>query len=430
MLTHRRTVLLLGDIVALVAAFCAMALIRFDVAAQGVRIWEQIKLFAILYIVWLIVFFVFDLYNLRRANPNPRNIGLLFAAMSINVLLGVLLFYLVSDAGISPKTNLAILTGSALIFLIAWRRIFYILFTKRFVRRILIIGKNPFTEHLAGELKTNPHFGVIVAHWKTVSDYVHGTTADLVIADRVDPETLLRLSQHLDTETLSLVEAYEMIFAKIPVELMTDERAIQLMTNRITPAKHFIYRFLEVIIASLILIATSPLLLIAISARLIEDGKPIFIKQTRVGKHGKIFNIYKIRSMKALAPDGSAEQTGAQWADKVDPRITPVGRILRKTHIDEAPQMWNIIKGDLALVGPRPERPEFVDTLEKEIPYYYLRHSIRPGFTGWAQIKYRYAGTVLDSREKFEYDLYYIANKHPLLDMGIFLKTVQIIFTH
>jgi lipopolysaccharide/colanic/teichoic acid biosynthesis glycosyltransferase len=125
-----------------------------------------------------------------------------------------------------------------------------------------------------------------------------------------------------------------------------------------------------------------------------------------------------------------AETHGAAWADKQDSRITRIGRVLRATHLDEVPQMYNIIKGDLALIGPRAERPEFVATLEQHIPYYYLRHTIKPGFTGWAQIKYRYARSIDDSREKFEYDLYYLKNKSPLLDIGIILKTLQIMFTH
>jgi lipopolysaccharide/colanic/teichoic acid biosynthesis glycosyltransferase len=125
-----------------------------------------------------------------------------------------------------------------------------------------------------------------------------------------------------------------------------------------------------------------------------------------------------------------AEKDGAKWAGTHDPRITKVGTILRKTHLDEVPQMYNIIRGDIALVGPRAERPEFVQTLQSAIPYYYLRHTIKPGFTGWAQIKYRYARSIDDSKEKFEYDLYYLKNKSPLLDIGIVLKTLQIIFTH
>ena len=125
-----------------------------------------------------------------------------------------------------------------------------------------------------------------------------------------------------------------------------------------------------------------------------------------------------------------AETKEAIWAKENDTRITKVGKIIRKLHIDEIPQMINILKGDMALVGPRPERPDFVKILEDKIPNYGLRHIIKPGFTGWAQIKYRYARTEADSKDKFEYDLYYIKNKNIFMDMGIVLRTIQIIFTH
>ncbi|MEZ4114028.1 MAG: sugar transferase [Candidatus Paceibacterota bacterium] len=148
-------------------------------------------------------------------------------------------------------------------------------------------------------------------------------------------------------------------------------------------------------------------------------------KQKRVGKDSEHFLIWKLQSMKQ-----NAEKNGAVWAEEKDSRITRFGKILRKLHIDEIPQMINVLKGDINLVGPRPERPEFVEKLEKEIPYYFLRHSITPGFTGWAQIKYRYARTVDDSQDKFEYDLYYLKNRNVFLDFGIIIKTIQIIFTH
>ncbi len=182
---------------------------------------------------------------------------------------------------------------------------------------------------------------------------------------------------------------------------------------------------LEIIFAAVVLLISLPFTLVASVSILIEDGGPIFYTHYRVGLRGKKFKIIKLRSMKK-----NAEQNGAQWADKDDSRITRVGKIIRTTHIDEIPQMWNVLRGDIALVGPRPERPEFVSELEKEIPYYFLRQTIKPGFTGWAQIMFRYARSVMDSQQKFEYDLYYVKNRNFFLDIGILLKTVQIIFTH
>ena len=119
-------------------------------------------------------------------------------------------------------------------------------------------------------------------------------------------------------------------------------------------------------------------------------------------------------------------KTGPVWAEKEDPRVTKAGKLLRRVHLDELPQMINVLKGDISLVGPRPERPEFVEKLEKEIPHYHVRHLIKPGFTGWAQIKFRYGRSVMDSQEKFQYDLYYLKNRSLILDLGILLKTLQL----
>ncbi len=422
MFSRQKAILLLGDIITLALSFCVMALVRFDVGAQGTHIWYQIQIFTLLFCLWLIVFFIFELYNLRNSNPNPRTIGLLVAAMATNVIIGIVLFYLIPGTGITPKTNLVILAGSAFVLLLIWRRLFYFLFTKRFSRRIVLVGTHPLIDELATELMAHRHLGSVIGQ---SDELPRDTPADLIIAEGIPAEKLLRFSQDTQTEAYSISQAYETMFGKIPVELMTDEKAIHLITNRRSSAQNALYRILEVIVAILILIVTSPVLLIAMLAIFIEDGTPVIYTQKRVGKHGRVFTFYKLRNMTK-----NAEKHGAQWAQKNDPRSTRIGKILRKLHIDEIPQMVNILKGDIAFIGPRPERPEFVSTLEQDIPYYYLRHAIKPGFTGWAQIKFRYAATVLDSREKFEYDLYYLKNKHPLLDIGIVLKTIQIIFTH
>jgi lipopolysaccharide/colanic/teichoic acid biosynthesis glycosyltransferase len=150
---------------------------------------------------------------------------------------------------------------------------------------------------------------------------------------------------------------------------------------------------------------------------------PVFYGQMRVGRHGRLFRLYKFRSMR---PD--AEDNGARWAVKGDPRITPLGYVLRYTHVDELPQLWNIIKGEMSFIGPRPERPEFVTQLDKAIPFYDLRHLIKPGITGWAQVNYRYGSSVEDTRHKLAFDLYYVKNRSPFLDAQILLKTVLMVF--
>jgi lipopolysaccharide/colanic/teichoic acid biosynthesis glycosyltransferase len=154
-----------------------------------------------------------------------------------------------------------------------------------------------------------------------------------------------------------------------------------------------------------------------------ESGFPILYRQERVGRGGKIFLIWKFRSMRQ---DAEADGT-ARWAQPGDPRITAVGRFIRKTRIDELPQLFNVLMGDLSLVGPRPERPEFVADLAKEIPFYNVRHSVTPGVTGWAQVRYAYGASSYDAKKKLEYDLYYVKNHTLLLDLLILVETVRVV---
>lgn len=183
---------------------------------------------------------------------------------------------------------------------------------------------------------------------------------------------------------------------------------------------------LNVLLAIITLLLTWPIMLITALLIYLEDGRktkaPIFYKQTRVGFDGQPFQIIKFRSM---GPD--AEKNGAQWATTNDVRVTRVGRVIRKYRIDELPQLFNVLKGEMGFVGPRPERPEFVSQLVKDIPYYAQRHNVRPGLTGWAQLKYPYGATAEDALEKLKFDLYYIKHRSLLLDLTILIRTVEIV---
>jgi exopolysaccharide biosynthesis polyprenyl glycosylphosphotransferase len=177
----------------------------------------------------------------------------------------------------------------------------------------------------------------------------------------------------------------------------------------------------NLIIATVGIVVGLPFMLITALAVWITSRGPILYRQVRVGMNGKPFTLYKFRSMRQ---DAEAA-TGAVWAVKDDPRVTPVGRIIRKIRFDELPQLFNVLKGEMSIVGPRPERPEFVKTLAESIPYYPQRHSVHPGITGWAQINYKYGDTFEDTIIKFEYDLYYIKNVSFSLDMYIIFHTVK-----
>ena len=175
----------------------------------------------------------------------------------------------------------------------------------------------------------------------------------------------------------------------------------------------------DIFISALGLLLSAPLMLVAVISIKLESPGPAFYKQTRIGLRNRPFSIYKLRSMRL-----DAEKGGAQWASKNDNRILRVGKILRKTRMDEVPQFWNILKGDMAFIGPRPERPEFVDSLAEAIPYYRQRHLVKPGLTGWAQINVDYGASVDDAREKLRYDLYYVKEASLKFDLHVCIRTI------
>jgi len=184
-------------------------------------------------------------------------------------------------------------------------------------------------------------------------------------------------------------------------------------------------RVFDVFASALLLALTAPVIvLFAIIVKLDSKG-PAFFRQTRVGLYGQVFDLIKLRSMRI-----DAEKDGAQFAQKDDPRVTRVGRFIRKVRIDELPQAWSVLKGEMSFVGPRPERPEFVSDLENQLAYYAERHMVKPGITGWAQINYPYGASIEDSRHKLEYDLYYAKNYTPFLDLLIMLQTLRVVLWH
>jgi sugar transferase (PEP-CTERM system associated) len=187
----------------------------------------------------------------------------------------------------------------------------------------------------------------------------------------------------------------------------------------------FTARALDFLASSALLILTSPIMIITAAAIWLEDGHKgggIFYRQKRVGFEGRVFGLTKFRSMRV-----DAEAGGAQWAQKNDPRVTRVGAFIRKTRIDELPQLLNVLRGHMGFVGPRPERPEFVKELEEKIPYYAYRHSVKPGITGWAQISYPYGSSIEDAKQKLQYDLYYVKNHNLLFDLTILVQTVEVV---
>lgn len=215
----------------------------------------------------------------------------------------------------------------------------------------------------------------------------------------------------------------EKTLGRVPLEFLSTEAWYTSRVSRIPESVyHFLKRTSDIALAIIIGIIILPLIpLIALAIKL-DSGGPVLYHQERVGLKSRIFHIHKFRTMCK-----DAERNGAVWAQIDDPRVTRLGRLLRRTRIDELPQVWNVIRGDMSFVGPRPERPQFTQFLEQEIPGYQLRNLVRPGLTGWAQVKFRYTSSLHDSRVKLEYDLYYLKHASLLLDIQILFRTVFVV---
>ena len=217
---------------------------------------------------------------------------------------------------------------------------------------------------------------------------------------------------------------YEHVVKRLPITQITEEWLLQTEGFNLNTRGSLrrLKRALDVIISILIFIPAAPIMLATAIAIRMESKGPVIYKQDRVGLFEKEFTVYKFRSMRT-----DAEKNGAVWAKEHDDRVTRIGRFIRKVRIDELPQLWNILKGDMSFIGPRPERMAFVTQLKKDIPYYSLRHTVKPGLTGWAQVCYPYGASQEDALHKLEYDLYYIKNMSLLLDIVIILKTVGVV---
>ena len=227
------------------------------------------------------------------------------------------------------------------------------------------------------------------------------------------------------TPILSLVEFYEKFWFMIPVHDIGDDWFLhsQGFSMLGSPISLRVKRIIDLILSSILLAASAPIVLfLCLLVKLTSKG-PMFFTQTRVGLKSELFTIYKLRTMHE-----NAEASGAQWAEDNDPRVTPVGNFLRKSRLDELPQFWNVMKGNMSFVGPRPERPEFTHQLTDQIPYYDLRHLVKPGITGWAQVIFPYGASVEDSLRKLQYELFYIKNQSLTLDLNIMLRTLITVF--
>lgn len=288
----------------------------------------------------------------------------------------------------------------------------------------------------------------VISHELQISNGVHNIEVLFLTDSATTPHQLITLPEHYGLaisdaaqlhdeaiETLlakrskgstiqDLVSWAEQHLQRVPPEIFTTRWLVQAEGFKLQPSRATwrLKRLGDLAIGSLLILLTAPILLTAAIAIRLQDGGPIVYRQIRTGLYGQTFQIYKLRTMRV-----EAESSGAQWSLRNDQRVTGIGRWLRRTRIDELPQLISVISGEMSLIGPRPERPMIEEQLEQVIPHYRIRHWIRPGLSGWAQVCYNYGASIADSRAKLSYDLYYLRNANLLLDLLILIKTIRLV---
>jgi sugar transferase (PEP-CTERM system associated) len=313
--------------------------------------------------------------------------------------------------------------------------------------RVLVLGTGRQAEMIAELEPQQPGFRVVgfvpvseqethipperwIAHDEGLMDMVLRYEVDEIVVAPDDRRQRLPVDEILDckmsgTMVLDLLSFFEKETSRIKLDVLHPSWIFFSEGFRLNGVALYSKRFLDLLVGVVIFLLTWPLMLLVALAIFIESGGkgPILFHQLRVGLNGRPFQVHKFRSMRT-----DAEADGvARWATKNDSRITRVGAFIRKTRLDELPQVFNVILGEMSLVGPRPERPQFVEQLEKEIPFYAERHRVKPGVTGWAQLSYPYGATMEDARNKLEFDLYYVKNASAFLDLIILLETVEVV---
>jgi len=253
---------------------------------------------------------------------------------------------------------------------------------------------------------------------------------EVIVAVRERRGGVLSLRELLDcklagTRILDLSTFFERVQGQVRLDSLRASWLIYGDGFRQGWTRTFVKRCFDVVVGSALLLAALPVMLLTALLIILEDGAPIFYAQERVGRGGRPFRVIKFRSMRR-----DAEKDGKpRWATSNDDRVTRIGRLIRKLRIDELPQLFNVLRGDMSLVGPRPERPYFVDQLTQQIPFYAVRHCVKPGVTGWAQVRYQYGASVDDAAEKLQYDLYYVKNHSLILDTLVLFETVRVVLT-
>ncbi|MBS1252093.1 MAG: UDP-N-acetylgalactosamine-undecaprenyl-phosphate N-acetylgalactosaminephosphotransferase [Anaerolineales bacterium] len=449
-IAERRKLLLAVDVLlvnlAVLASLAIWAWRSSDVFSIGFVV-SQVHWFVFLSFLWLVAATITDLYDLSAAMDPMTTLHSLAWAMGLSLSV-YLVIYFASPRDALPRLFILYFTALAFGSLTAWRLTYGRLFSRTaFRRRTLVVGagwagttiveaiQENFSAgyQLVGFVDDDPAKQKCAVHEVPVIGSRHNLTelierhgiSDIVVA--VTGEMHAELIQALMTcqergvRVAAMAQLYEELTGRVPVEHVGNHWHIMLPLDH--PSTGNIYpglkRAFDLLVASVGLLFFGLMLPFIALAVYVDSPGPLFYTQERVGKAGNPFRVFKIRSMRP-----NAETDGAAWAEENDPRVTRVGRLLRRASLDELPQFLNVLRGEMSIVGPRPERPVFAHQLAEEIPFYRLRHAVKPGMAGWALIHYGYSSSVEDALMKLQYDLYYIKHQSIFLDVIVLLRTI------
>jgi len=428
-------ILFVGDIsIFLVSVWLALYFRYFEVPDQTL-LFAHLVPFGMLSLIWILVFFIAGLYEKQTLFLRSRLPNTLFNAQVTNLFLAIVFFYFLPQFGINPKTNLFIylVISSSLIFI--WRLYGDRLFSSQVKQKAIIIGNGEEIREIKEEVNNNPryHLSFIAAvNLEEIGEnvfnkdilqkiYSDGLTLAVVDFDNKKLEPILAHLYNLIFSKIRFIDmhnVYEDIFDRVPLSLLKHSWFLENIS--ISPKKSYIIvkRAMDILIALVLGIVSLVLYPFVYLAIKLDDGRSTFFIQERIGQNNTPIKIVKFRTM-----------SEGEMSDESLRSTTRVGEFLRKTRIDELPQLWNVIKGDISLIGPRPEVPNLVSVYEKEIAYYNVRHLVKPGLSGWGQIKDfnvpRQVADIEKTKNKLSYDLYYIKNRSLILDFKIALKTIK-----
>lgn len=424
--------LILTDIFIFYLSLFLTLFIRYKETYSSSLFYEHFAPFLIIMVFSIAGFYISGLYEVKNLKNNLKFVKIFLGGISFTFLFGLSFFYLFPKLGITPRLNLFLFITIYSIIDIASRYFFNILLLKYIGINVFLMGDHSKMEEIKNFINQNPQAGYKIigeGNFLPEESFLKENRADLIIVDeslkndKIFSSAILKYF-NLNIDMISLQKFYENIFSKVPITRIENRWFFENITNK-RPFYSALKNISEFLIALVLLFITLPIqIIIAVLVKITSEG-PIIFKQNRIGKNGKIFVLYKFRTMIK-----DAEKDGIKKDNNEDRRVTAFGKILRKTHLDELPQLVNILKGEISFVGPRPERPELVEEFKKEIPFYEIRHIVKPGLTGWAQLNFRHGLTKEDAYEKLQYDIFYIKNRSFIFDLLIMIKTIRSFFVN